>query len=48
MSVRGSQGNQPCVLRACLKRTDLAEQWGSGKTSAGRGVLLRGHVAFGL
>ena len=44
VSVRGSQGTW--VLSACLQHTDLAERWGSGKTSAGG--LLRGHVAFGL
>ena len=45
MSVRGSQG--AWVLSACFWHTDLAERWGSGKTSVGWG-LLRAHVAFGL
>ena len=38
--LQGSQGSQPCVLSACLQHTDLEEQWGSGKTSAGRGLRM--------
>ena len=43
----GGQGSQPWVLSACLQHTDFAEQWGSGKTSAGRGFCDE-HVAVGL